>query len=129
MKIATGIAMITLTLAIAADAATTRPIDVNGPSSRVGKVSSAAWPEMRASKEKNETAMGARGPRIHGKKSPADFTSGATTRLEYHDKLLRQQARENKIHALHRRCDGDNSALCRKHNDLPGEAAPRRSSE
>jgi hypothetical protein len=100
MKIAMGIAVVTLTLAIAADVATTRQVDASGQS--------AAWTS-----------------RVQGK-SPGDFTPGTTTRLEYHDKLVRQQARENKINALNRRCEGDNSALCRKHNDSPGGEAPRR---
>jgi hypothetical protein len=127
MKIATGIVVISLALAIAADAATTRPVDENGQSAWVDKDRSAAWPDMRAIKERNETTVGARDPRVQGRKSPADFKSGATTRLEYHDKLLRQQARENKINALDRRCDGNNSPLCRKHNGGLGGEARRRS--
>jgi hypothetical protein len=90
MKIAMGMAVVALTLAIAADVATTRHVDASGQP--------AAWT-----------------PRIQG-----------TTRLEYHDKLLRQRARENRINALNRRCEGDNSALCRKYNDSPGGEAPRR---
>jgi hypothetical protein len=81
MKIATGIVVVTLALAVAADAAT------QVPEKSRNKDNSVAW------------------------------SSGATTTLEYHDKLVRQQARENKINALNRRCDGNNSALCRKHND------------
>jgi hypothetical protein len=81
MKIATGIVVVTLALAVAADAATQVPEKYRN------KDKSVAW------------------------------SSGALTTLEYHDKLVRQQARENKINALNRRCEGDNSPLCRKHND------------
>ena len=100
MKIVMRIAVVALSLAIAADVATTRHVDASGQA--------AAWT-----------------PRIQGT-SPADFTPGTTTRLAYHDKLVRQRARENKINALNRRCEGDNSALCRKHNDSPGGVTPRR---
>lgn len=146
MKIATSIVAVTLTLAIAADAAT-RYVDENGQSLWVesaiqvpekyrNKDNSVTRPDMRAIKEKNDTTMETRDPKIQGKQSPADFKrseesgrgigldkSGATTTypLQYHDKLVRQQARENKINALNRRCDGDNSALCRKHNDRQAE--------
>ena len=81
MKIATGIVVVTLALAVAADAATQAPEEYRN------KHNSVASP------------------------------SGTTTTLQYHDKLVRQQARENKINALNRRCEGNNSPLCRKHND------------
>ena len=119
MKIATSIVAVTLTLAIAADAAT-RHVDENGQSHWVesatqvpekyrNKDNSVTRPDMRAIKAKNDTTMEARDPKIPEKKS--------TYPLQYHDKLLRQQARENKINALNRRCHGNSSALCRKHND------------
>ena len=118
MKIATSIVVVTLTLAFAADAATHSAVGATQvPEKYRNSDNSATWPGIRAIQEKSHTTMEARDSKIQGKRS------GATTTypLEYHDKLLRQQARENKINALNRRCDGNNSPLCRKHNDRHAE--------
>ena len=112
MKIATGIAVagFTLTLAIAADPAT-RHVDENG------------LPEQYRNKNNSVTR-----PDMHdGKKSPEAFKradgSGSTSThpLEFYDKLLRQRAREDRVNALTARCNGNSSALCRKHNDRSAE--------
>lgn len=104
MKIAMGIVVVTLALAVAADAAPQVPEKYRN------KENSMTWSDIGAIKEMNEkqTNETTKDGRESGR---------ATTTLEYHDKLVRQQARENKINALDRRCEGNNSALCRKHND------------
>ena len=104
MKIATSIAVAGFTLTLLG-----RGCD-SGARAVSHKDNSLTWPDMR-----------------DGKKSPEAFKraegSGSTTTypLEFYDKLLRQRAREDKINALNARCNGNSSALCRKHNDRPAE--------
>jgi len=122
MKVATGIAVagFTLTLAIAADPAT-RYVDENGQSYWVE--GAAQMPEQYRDKNNSVTR-----PAMHdGRKSPeaverADGSGSTTTHpLEFYDKLLRQRAREDRVNALTARCNGNSSALCRKHNDRSAE--------
>jgi hypothetical protein len=123
MKIATGIAVagFILTLAIAVDPAT-RYVDENRQSYWVEGATQV--PEQYRNKDNNSVT---RPDMRDGKKSPEAFKradgSGSTTTypVEFYDRLLRQRAREDKINALNARCNGNSSALCRKHNDRPAE--------